>query len=140
MLGPEGLATGFLALEPQTRQPVAGRMLLMGLHKEATFLASGHNPKYRKLRGGDLLVWHCIEFLKSKGFIVVDFVGLPKDHAVRARSIRDSKLAWTGVNGHRYPSYILTRGNFGLNPKVVLAALSFLKKVLRTILGGFGRK
>lgn len=134
MLRPAGLATGFLALHPQTRKPVAGRMLLMGMHREATFLASGHDPQYRKLRGTDLLVWHCVQFLKSKGFTVIDFVGLPKDNSSRAQGLRDSKLAWAGINGHRYPSFILTRGNFGLNPQLVGKATIFSKKIIRLIL------
>lgn len=140
MLRPADLAAGFLALHPETRKPVAGRMLLMGMHREATFLASGHNPQYRKLRGTDLLVWHCVEFLKSKRFTVIDFVGLPKGNSPRAKGIRDSKLAWTGINGHRYPSYVLTRGNFGLSPKFVLNAVGLSKKLVKFISGGFAGK
>jgi hypothetical protein len=140
IIRPAGMATGFLALHPRTGKPVAGRILLLGMHQDATFLASGHHPQYRKLRGADLLVWHCIEFLKSKGFVVADFIGLPIGDSLRAQGLRASKLAWTGVYGYRYPSYTLSHGNFGLNPKLVLSTLLFSKKVINFVSGGLRAK
>lgn len=139
MLRPAGLAAGFLALHPQTRKTVAGRFLLLGMHREATFLASGYDPQFQKLRGADLLMWHCVEFLKSKGFVVADFVGLPKGDSSRAQGLRAYKMAWTGVNGRRYPSYALSRGNFGLNPQFVKKASTFSKRIIAFISKG-GRK
>lgn len=127
MLKPAGLATGFLALHPKTMKPIAGKVLLLGMHRDATFLATGHDYQYRKLRGTDLLMWHCVEFLKSKGFIIADLVGLPKGDSVRAEGIRHFKTAWAGDNGHRRASYILSRAVWGLNPNFINGIVSFIK-------------
>lgn len=127
MLKPEGLVAGFLTLHPKTRGPVAGRILLLGMHHEATFLASGQDYQYRKLRGTDLLMWHCVEFLKSKGFIIADLVGLPKGDSARAEGIRHFKTAWAGDNGRRRASYILSRAAWGLNPNFINGIVSFIK-------------
>jgi lipid II:glycine glycyltransferase (peptidoglycan interpeptide bridge formation enzyme) len=137
MLKPAGLATGFLALHPESQKPIACSMLLLGMHGEAVHLTKGHDYEFRKFRGPDLLMWHCVEFLKSKGFTVFDLVGLPKGDSPRVKSICEFKLAWTGVYGRRYPSYELSRGNFGLSPKFVLNVLRFSKKLVKFISGGF---
>lgn len=134
MLKPKGLAGGFLALHPQTEQPIAGVMLLFGADGTATYLQVGHDYEYRNLGATDFLVWHCLELLKSKGFTTFDLVGLPKGDSARARGIRHFKTAWAGDNGRRYPSYRLTRGNFGLNPQLVRKATLFSKKIIRLIL------
>jgi len=140
MLKPVGLAAGFLALHPEIRKPIAGIIMLLGMHKEATFAYMGHDYEYRKFCAPDLLWWHCLEFLKSKGFVLADLVGLPKGNSQREQGIRDYKIALTGVNGRRYPSFVLTRGNFGLSPKLVAKASVFSKKVTKFISGVFGGK
>lgn len=137
-LGAAGMAAGFLALHPATGQTLAGRLLLLGLHGDATFLASGHDPTFRKLRGGDLLTWHCVEYAKSKGYTEIDFVGLPVGDSKRESGLRDSKLSWAGSFGKRYRSFILSRGIFGLNPTVVLKTVVCFKKGLWRIFRIFG--
>lgn len=140
ILQPQGLATGFLALHPQTRQPIATVMLLLGKDGIATYLQVGHDYEYRNLGATDFLMWHCLEFLKSTGFTIFDLVGLPKGDSPRAKGIRHFKTAWAGDNGRRYPSYELSRGNFGLSPKFVLNVLRFSKKLVKFISGGFAGK
>ena len=137
LLRPKGLAAGFLALHPRTKEAIAGRMLLLGTNGGAVFLASGHDPKYRKLRGGNLLMWRCLEFLKSRNFRTADFVGLPKGNTIRTKGLRDSKLSWVGNYGHHHLSLTLTHGNFGLNPKLIIGASLFLKRLL-ILLRGIG--
>jgi hypothetical protein len=132
-LKPEGLATGFLALHPKTREVMAGRILLLGMHHDATFLASGQDNRYRKLRGTDLLMWHCVEFLKSKGFIIADLVGLPKGDSARAHGIRHFKTTLAGNNGRRLPSYILSRAVWGINPKSINSIVSFIKALRKFV-------
>lgn len=140
ILRPAGFAVGFLALHPETNKPIAGKILLLGMHGDATFLATGYDYQYRKLRGPDIVQWHCVEFLKSKGFVLADLVGLPRGDSPRAQGIRHYKLAWTGVYGHRYLTYTLSHGNFGLNPKLVLSTLLFSKKVINFVSGGLRGK
>lgn len=140
MLKPAGLATGFLALHPESQKPIACSILLLGGHGEAVHLTKGHDYEFRQFRGPDLLIWHCVELLKSKGFTVFDLVGLPKGDSPRAKSICEFKIAWTGVYGRRYPSYLLTRGNFGLSPKFVLNATDLTKKLFKFISGRFAGK
>lgn len=139
MLKPVGLAAGFLALHPEIRKPIAGIIMLLGMHKEATFAYMGHDYEYRKFCAPDLLWWHCLEFLKSKGFVLADLVGLPKGNSKREQGIRDYKIALTGVKGRRYPSFILTRGIFGLNSALISRQIRFAQKcvhVLRKFKGG----
>lgn len=114
--------------------------MLLGMHKEATFVYMGHDYEYRKFCAPDLLWWHCLEFLKSKRFVLADFGGLPKGNSQREQGIRNYKIALTGVYGRRYPSYILSRGNFGLNPQFVVKASAFSKKVIKFIIGVFCSK
>ncbi len=135
VLRPKGLMEGFLALHPKTKQPIATRMLLLGMqHGEATFMASGHDYEFRKLQAPDFLTWHCIEYLKSRGIVMVDFQGLPKDGSPRAEGIRNYKLAWAGDNGRRCPSFVLSRANFGINPKFLQKASGFPKKVVKSVM------
>lgn len=140
ILRPQGLFAGFLALHPQTEKPIAAVVLLLDMHNTATYLAVGHDYAHRKFGGADILVWHCLEFLKARGFTMFDLVGLPKGESPRAKGICHFKTAWSGTNGHRYPSYVLTCSNFGLNPIVVLATLNFTKKVLNLVSGSFGAR
>ena len=124
---------GFLALHPETELPIAAVILLLDKHKTATYLAVGHDYEHRKLGGPDLLVWHCLEYLTAKGYLMFDLVGLPKGESPRAKGVCHFKTLWTGENGRRCPSYVLTRSNYGLNPKMTLATLSFMKKVLSIV-------
>lgn len=133
MLKPANLAVGFLALHPETRKPIAGIIVLLGMHKDATFLSMGHDYEYRKFCAPDLLWWHCLEFLKLKGFVLADFGGLPKGDSARERGIRNYKIALTGIYGHRYSSFTLTRGIFGLNPSFIRKTLHFLQKCIRIL-------
>jgi lipid II:glycine glycyltransferase (peptidoglycan interpeptide bridge formation enzyme) len=135
ILKPKGMAEGFLALHPQTKQPIAGVMLLLGNHGMATYLQVGQDYGYRNLGTTDFLVWHCLEFLKSKGFTTFDLVGLPKGDSPRAEGIRHFKTAWAGANGHRYPSFVLARGNFGLPAGLMDKFFSFCKKCYRFFRG-----
>jgi len=137
-LRPKGLAAGFLALHPTTKQPIAGRMLLLGLHNEATLMASGHNYELRNFHGVEVLMWHCIEYLKSRGVTKVDFQGLPKDGSPRAAGVRKYKFEWTGNNGHRCPSFTLSKAFFGLNSKFVRVLLRFPIKLIKAIIKPFG--
>jgi hypothetical protein len=127
MLKAEGLIKGFLALHPESRQPIAGVTLLLGMRGEAVHLAIGHNYEFRKLRGSDLLMWQCLEFLKTNGFTMFDLAGLPKGDSTRAEGIRHFKTAWAGNNGRRRPSYILSRAVWGLNPNFINGIVSFIK-------------
>jgi lipid II:glycine glycyltransferase (peptidoglycan interpeptide bridge formation enzyme) len=112
-------------------------MLLLGKDGIATYLQVGHDYEYRNLGATDFLMWHCLEFLKSKGCTIFDLVGLPKGDSPRAKGIRHFKTAWAGDNGRRYPSYELSRGNFGLNPRFVLNVVRLSKKLVKFISGGF---
>jgi hypothetical protein len=136
MLKPADLSAGFLALHPEIRKPIAGIIMLLGMHKEATFLSMGHNYEYRKFCAPDLLWWHCLEFLKSKGYVLADFGGLPKGNSQREKGIRDYKIALVGVNGRRYPSFVLTHGNFGLNPQFVKKVSIIFKRLIAFISKG----
>lgn len=138
-LKPSGTAAGFLALHPVSRQPIAGSFLLLGMHGTGIHLAKGHNYEFRKFHGPDLLIWHCVEFLKSKGFTIFDLVGLPKEDSEHARSICKYKTDWVGTNGRHYPSYILTHGNFGLNPQFMKKVSVIFKRLIAFISKG-GRK
>jgi len=140
MLRPQDLAGGFLALHPQTKQPIATVMLLLGRDGIATYLQVGHDYEYRNLGATDFLMWRCLEYLKSKGVTIFDLVGLPKGDSARAKGIRHFKTAWAGVNDHRYPSFVLTRGNFGLNPQLVGKVSVFSRKVIELISSCFGSK
>ena len=133
VLRPRGLMKGFLALHPETKQPMATRMLLLGMRGEATLMASGHNYEFRKLRAPDLLMWHCIEYLKSREIVMVDFQGIPKGSSPRAEGIRDYKFAWAGDNGYRCPSFVLSHGNFGINPGLFQELLLLGKKAAKGI-------
>lgn len=132
-LRPKGLMAGFLALHPTTNQPIAGRMLLLGTHNEATLMASGHDYELRNLHGVEVLMWHCIEFLKSRGVTKVDFQGLPKDGSPRAAGIRKYKFEWTGNNGMRCPSFTLRKAPLCLNSKYIRVLLRFPVKLIKAI-------
>ncbi len=134
MLRPKNLAAGFLALHPATRQPIAMGVLLLGMHREATHLAIGYDREFQNLHGSDLLMWHCVEFLKSKGFVLFDLLGLVKGNSARAKGVRNYKLAWVGDNGRRCPSFVLSRANFGINPKFLQKASGFPKKVVKSVM------
>ena len=134
MLRPKGLAAGFLALHPETRQPIAVVILLLGTHGEAVHLVIGYDHEFQNLHGSDLLMWHCVEFLKSKGFVLFDLLGLVKGNSARAKGIRNYKLAWAGDNGRRCPSFVLSRANFGINPRLLQKASGFPKKVVKSVM------
>jgi lipid II:glycine glycyltransferase (peptidoglycan interpeptide bridge formation enzyme) len=133
-LKPERLATGFLALHPQTKQPIAAVMLLLGRDGMATYLQVGHDYEYRNLGATDLLMWHCLEFLKSKGFTTFDLVGLPKGDSARAQGIRHYKLVWAGANGRRCPLVVLSRANFGTCTKAIRKVALVWKKLIKSIM------
>jgi hypothetical protein len=130
ILKPKGLATGFLALHPQTKQSIAAVILLLDGHNTAIYYAVGHDYEHRNFGATDFLVWHCLEFLKPKGYTIFDFVGLPKGDSPRAEGICHFKTSWAGEDGHRCPSYVLTRGNFGLNPQMLGKAADCVKKII----------
>jgi predicted N-acyltransferase len=132
-LKPEHLATGFLALHPQTRQPIAAVILLLGRDGIATHLQVGLNYEYRNLGATDLLMWHCLEFLKSNGFTTFDLVGLPKGDSERAQGIRRFKTTWAGTNGRHYPHLVLIRSNFGICTKAIRKALLFWRTLTESI-------
>jgi hypothetical protein len=131
IMKPEGLAAGFLALHPETRQPVAGVMLHLGWKDIARYYSVGQDYEYRNLGSTDFLMWHCLEFLKSKGFTVFDLMGLPKGDSARASGIRHFKCSWAGDSGHRHPSCALTRGNFGLSPQFVKKTFKVMKNIVQ---------
>lgn len=133
MLKPEGLVKGFLALHPETRQPIAGVTLLLGMRGEAEHLAIGHNYEFREFRGSDLLMWHCLEFLKSEGYVLFNLFGLPKGDSARAKGIRHFKTTWAGKNGNRLPTYELSRGIFGLNPDFVRRNMGFARRCIHIL-------
>jgi hypothetical protein len=132
-LKPKGLATGLLALHPETRKPIASVILLLGLQGEATYLAMGHNYEFRHLRGPDFLIWHCVEFLKTRGFTKFDLSGLPLDSSKRAEGIRRFKTKWANQRGHHCSSFILSHGMFGLSPMPLRGFLLSLKKFTKVI-------
>ena len=96
-------------------------------------MASGHDYEFRNFHAVEVLMWHCIEYLKSRGVVMVDFQGLPRDGSPRAKGIRNYKFEWTGNNGRRYTSFRLRRGNFGINPKLFLKTLLFFQKAVNKI-------
>jgi hypothetical protein len=129
-----GLAKGFLALHPKTSQPIASVILLLGMHGDASYLAVGHDHEYRKFGATDLLMWQCLEFLTSNGFKEFDLQGLFPGDSPRATGITHFKTSWAGSNGRRCPSYKLSRGNFGINPKLLQKVLFLLRKAVKTII------
>jgi len=139
-LRPEGMAAGFLALHPETRQPIASRMLLLGNRGEAVALAIGHDYEFRSFHAPDALLWHAVQFLKARGFTMLDLGGLPRGNSPRARGIRRFKLAWVGKNGIHCPSSTLTYGMLGLDAARIENGVSRLRRVpealLRFVRGG----
>jgi hypothetical protein len=136
VLWPQDLIAGFLALHPRTREPIAAVILLLGMHKQATYWAVGQDYIHRNLGATDFLVWHCLEFLKDKGYTMFDLVGLPEGNSPRAEGIRHFKTAWAGANGRKEISYIITHSSIKwLNPAITLAVLNFLRKVINFFRG-----
>lgn len=130
IMKPEGLATGFLALHPETRQPIAGVMLHLGWNGIARYYSVGHDYEYRNLGSTDFLMWHCLQFLKSKGFTVFDLMGLPQGDSGRARGIRHFKTSWAGNNGYIQKTYTISYGSFGLNPRLLKNVVNGFKKTM----------
>jgi len=124
---PKGLVTGYLALHPETQEAIAAVVLLFGMDTTATYMAVGHNYEHRKLGGSDLLVWHCLELLKARGFTLFDLVGLPQGDTNRAKGIRHFKTAWSGSNGYCLPSFIMTYNCHGINVLGVFSSLKSLR-------------
>jgi len=133
MLRPKGLAAGFLVLHPETPQPIAMVVLLLGMHGEAIHLVVGYDREFQNLHGPDLLMWQCIEFLKSKEYVLFNMLGLVKGDSARAKGIRDYKLSWAGSNGRRCPSFVLSRSNFGINVRLLRKVLLSPKKWSRVL-------
>jgi hypothetical protein len=129
-LGAQDSMAGFLALHPTTREPIAAVTLLLGPRNEATYWAVGQDYTHRNLGATDFLVWHCLQFLKDKGYAMFDLVGLPEGNSSRAEGIRHFKMAWSGANGRKVPSCVITTSNFKLlNPSIILPILNSLRKV-----------
>jgi len=124
VMKPQGLATGFVALHPQSRQPIAGVMLQLSWYGTASYFSVGHNYEFRQFGATDFLMWHCLEYLKERGYTMFDLMGLPQGDSERAKGIRHFKTTWAGNNGHIRKTYTISYGNFGLNP-------GFLRKVFR---------
>lgn len=141
ILGPQDFVAGFLALHPHTREPIAAVTLLLGMHKQATYWAVGQDYTHRNLGATDYLVWHCLHFLKDKGYTLFDLVGLPEGNSPRAEGIRHFKTAWAGANGRKEESCVITHSNIKwLNPTLTLALLNFLRKVSHFCISGFRNK
>jgi lipid II:glycine glycyltransferase (peptidoglycan interpeptide bridge formation enzyme) len=140
-LGQQDFMAGFLALHPHTREPIAAVILLLGMHKEATYWAVGQDYIHRNLRATDYLVWHCLQFLKDKGYTMFDLVGLPEGNSSRVEGIRHFKTAWAGTNGRKEGSFVITHSRFKwLNPTITLAILNYTRKVANFVIGGFRNK
>ncbi len=130
IMKPQGLATGFIALHPQTRQPIAGVMMQLSWYGTASYFSVGYDYEFRQLGVTDFLMWSCLEYLKTRGFSTFDLMGLPQGDSERAKGIRHFKTAWAGDNGQIKNTYTISRGVFGLNPLYLKNIVNGLKKPL----------
>jgi hypothetical protein len=108
-------------------------ILLLGMHGEAVHLAIGYDRELQNLHGSDLIMWQCVEFLKSKGYVLFNMLGLVKGDSPRAEGIRNYKLTWAGENGCRLSSYALSRGICGLSPALISRQIRFAQKCVHII-------
>ena len=109
------------------------------MHSEAIHLAIGYDREFQNLHASDLLMLHCVNFLKSKGFTLFNMVGMPLGDSPRAKGIRHFKLAWAGDKARVYDPYVLTGGFLGAGYKTVKAVLKKLF-ILRDMVFFLGRK